>query len=222
MRWQLLDTIFDPGQTEQLYNDLRTSTQTYPQYGALYMPELKTFEYDPEKAAKLLKDAGYDGTPVRYDTEADYYTNAVLAAQAVKEMWGSLGVTMNLNVTKKWTAEDADMDSRNWSNPIYFADPAGSFGTMWAPKGAGTQASWSTTPAYDAMWERFRYSTDIAERKAAHADMMAYIKEEAPFTLLYQPYESYGMSQKVEWKPLPGHIPYVLDFRAGAVSVATN
>lgn len=198
------------------------STHTYPQYGALYMPELKTFEYNPQKAAELLKEAGYAGQPVRYDTDPAYYTNGLLAAQAIKEMWGALGVPMNINVTTKWTAADADMDSRNWSNPMYFADPVGSFGTMWAPKGAGTEASWSSTPAYEAMWERFRYSTDIAERKAAYADMMAYVKEEVPFIPLYQPYESYGMTQKISWKPLPGHIPYVLDFRAGAVSVATN
>ena len=30
------------------------STHTYPQYGELYMPELKTFEYDLEKAKALL------------------------------------------------------------------------------------------------------------------------------------------------------------------------
>jgi peptide/nickel transport system substrate-binding protein len=198
------------------------NTHTFPQYGALYMPELNTFEYNPDKAKELLKEAGYKGEPVRYDTESSYYTNGLLAAQAIKEMWAAVGVPMNINVTPKWTAEDADMDSRNWSNPMYFADPVGSFGTMWAPKGAGTEASWSSTPAYDAMWEKFRYSTDVAVRKQAYAEMMAHVKDEAPFIPLYQPYESYGMTKKLDWKPLPGHIPYVLDFRAGAVSIATN
>lgn len=198
------------------------STHSYPQYGALYMPELQTFEYNPEKAKELLKEAGYDGTPIRYDTDAVYYTNGLLAAQAIKEMWANVGVTMNLNVDPKWTGKDPDMNSRNWSNPMYFADPAGSFGTMWAPKGAGTEASWGTTPAYDALWDRFRYSTDIKERKQAYSEIMAYVKEEAPFVVLYRPYESYGMSKKIDWKPLPGHIPYVLDFRAGAISTATN
>jgi peptide/nickel transport system substrate-binding protein len=37
--------------------------------------------------------------------------------------------------------------------------------------------------------------------------------------VLYQPYESYGMRKGVTWAPLPGHIPYVLDFRAGSVTV---
>jgi peptide/nickel transport system substrate-binding protein len=36
---------------------------------------------------------------------------------------------------------------------------------------------------------------------------------------LYQPYESFGLLKKVNWKPLPGHIPYVLDFRAGQITL---
>ncbi|PTM93536.1 ABC transporter substrate-binding protein [Mycoplana dimorpha] len=196
------------------------STHTYPQYGALYMPELKTFEYDLEKAKALIAESNYDGKPIRFDTDAVYYTNGLLAAQAIKEMWGAIGVELNLNVDPKWTGNDADMETRNWSNPMYFADPAGSYGTMWSPTGARiTAGSWKPSEEYSAMWERFRYSTDVEERKAAYAEIMAYVKEEAPFVLLYQPYESYGLSKNVEWKPLPGHIPYVLDFRAGAITV---
>jgi peptide/nickel transport system substrate-binding protein len=39
---------------------------------------------------------------------------------------------------------------------------------------------------------------------------------------LYQPYESYGMKRSLGWRPLPGHIPYVLDFRAGRVALAAR
>lgn len=195
------------------------STHTYPQYGQLYMPELQTFEYNPEKAKELLKEAGFEGQTVRYDTDPVYYTNGLLAAQAIKEMWAAVGVTMDLKVDPKWTGDDKDMESRNWSNPMYFADPAGSFGTMWSPTGARiTGGSWKPNEAYTEMWERFRYSTDIEARKAAYAEIMAYVKDEAPVLVLYQPYESYGMTKALNWKPLPGHIPYVLDFRAGSIA----
>lgn len=194
------------------------SSHTYAQYGELYMPELDTFEYDPEKARALLAEAGYDGSPIRFDTDAVYYTNGLLAAQAIKEMWAEVGVNMELNVTNEW-GDLANLETRNWSNPMYFADPAGSYGTMWAPGGARIGNTWQPNEAYQGLWDRFRYSTDIAERKAAYAEIMAYVKEEAPVLPLYQPYESYGVSSKVEWKPLPGHIPYVLDFRAGSIAV---
>ena len=48
---------------------------------------------------------------------------------------------------------------------------------------------------------------------------MAMISDDPPVLPLYQPYKSYGMKKQINWKPLPGHIPYVLDFRAGMISV---
>jgi peptide/nickel transport system substrate-binding protein len=196
------------------------STHTFAQFGALYMPELKTFEYNPIEAKRLLKEAGYNGFPIRYDTQAAYYTNGLLAAQAVQEMWSAVGVKATLNVTEKWTGGDADMMSRNWSNPLYYPDPAGSFGVMWAPTGnSATEGRFKANEAYAAAWEKFRFSIDLPTRKQAYAELMEMIRNDPPVLPLYQPYESYGMSVRVNWKPLPGHIPYVLDFRAGRASM---
>lgn len=199
------------------------STHTYPQFGPLYMPELKTFEYDPKKAAQLLKEAGYDGTPIRFDTQAAYYTNGLLAAQAIQEMWGAVGVKIQINVNEKWTGGDADMMARNWSNPMYFPDPAGSFGTMWGPTGnSATEGRFKPSAEYVQVWDRFRYSTDVETRKKAYSELMAMIKDDPPVLPLYQPFESYGMKRSLSWRPLPGHIPYVLDFRAGRVQLSAR
>ncbi|MBC7801411.1 MAG: ABC transporter substrate-binding protein [Gemmatimonadaceae bacterium] len=192
------------------------STHTYPQFGPLYMPELKTFAYDPVRARQLLKESGYDGFPIRFDTAAAYYTNGLIAAQAIQEMWAAIGVKAELNVDDKWTGSDRTMMARNWSNPMYFPDPAGSFGIMWAPTGnSATEGRFKPDAAYVEAWERFRFSTDLEVRRAAYTDLMARIEADPPVLPLYQPYESYGMRRSVMWKPLPGHIPYVLDFRAG-------
>ena len=43
-----------------------------------------------------------------------------------------------------------------------------------------------------------------------------------PVLPLYRPYESWAMRKDIAWAPKPGHIPYVLDFRAGAISFASN
>ena len=199
------------------------ASHTYPQYGPLYMPELQTFAYDPVKAKQLLAESGYDGAPIRFDTFPTYYTNGLLAAQAIREMWAAIGVKTHLNVEDKWTGNDPAMMVRNWSNPLYFPDPAGSFGTMWAP-GAASQSEKRFNPdaTYVETWERFRYSTDVAERRKAYAQLMEMIKNDPPLLVLYQPYESYGLKRSVNWKPLPGHIPYVLDFRAGRITLAAR
>jgi peptide/nickel transport system substrate-binding protein len=199
------------------------TSHTFQQFGQLYMPELSTFDYDPVKAKALLKEAGYDGFPIRFDTQAAYYTNGLLAAQAIQEMWGAVGVKTQLNVTEQWTGGDPTMMARNWSNPMYFPDPAGAFGIMWAPTGnSASEGRFKADEAYTGLWEKFRYSTDLAVRKQAYTELMQAIKNDPPVLPLYQPYESYGMKRALAWRPLPGHIPYVLDFRAGRVTLAAR
>lgn len=199
------------------------TSHTFSQFGALYMPELSTFEYDPAKAKALLKEAGYDGFPIRFDSHSAYYTNGLLAAQAIQEMWAAIGVKTQLNITEKWTGSEPEMMARNWSNPMYFPDPAGAFGIMWAPTGnSASEGRFKADAAYVALWDKFRFSTDIAERKTAYAGLMQAIKNDPPVLPLYQPYESYGMKRSLSWRPLPGHIPYVLDFRAGRVTLAAR
>jgi peptide/nickel transport system substrate-binding protein len=199
------------------------STHTFPQYGDLHTPDLKTFEYDPVKAKELLKQAGYDGFEIRFDTGSAYYTNALIASQALKEMWGAVGINVRINVDEAWTGNKPDMMSRNWSNPMYFADPAGSFGAMWAPEAASeSEGRFKPDANYRATWERFRFSAKVEDRKQAYGEIMEYIKNDPPVLVLWQPFESYGIRKSINWKPMPGHIPYVLDFRAGKVSISTN
>ncbi|MYM54482.1 ABC transporter substrate-binding protein [Thalassovita mangrovi] len=198
-------------------------SHTYKEFGELYMPELKTFEYNPEKAKELLKEAGYDGSEITFDTHPTYYTNGMLAAQAITEMWKEVGINGKVQIAEKWNGGSPELMARNWSNPMYFADPFGSFGVMWAPNGPSEgQGRFNTDEAYAKAWERFRYSKDVETRKAAYAELMDRIKQDPPVLPLYRPYESWAMRKDVNWAPKPGHIPYVLDFRAGSISFASN
>ncbi|PVB61401.1 ABC transporter substrate-binding protein [Labrenzia sp. 011] len=196
------------------------STHTLKEFGELYQPELTTFEYNPEKAKELLQEAGYDGFEVTYHTAPSYYTNGLLAAQAIMEMWAEVGIKGKVVVQDKWNGGSPDMMSRNWSNPMYFADPFGSFGVMWAPDGPSeSQGRFNTDEDYAKAWEQFRFSGDTELRRAAYAELMERIKQDPPVLPLYRPYESWAMKNNIDWAPKPGHIPYVLDFRAGSVAV---
>ena len=197
------------------------STHTMAEMGALHQPELTTFEYDPERARALLDEAGYDGFEITYDTAATYYTNGLLAAQAIMEMWVDVGLNGRVNMQDQWSGNDPEMMARNWSNPMYFADPFGSFGVMWAPEGPSeSEGRFDTDAEYAENWERFRFSTDVEVRKAAYAELMEEIKQDSPVLPLYRPFESWRMQTSVNWAPMPGHIPYVLDFRAGSIALA--
>ena len=58
--------------------------------------------------------------------------------------------------------------------------------------------------------------------QAAFARVMEEVERDAPFFIKYQPYESWGMRADLDWAPFPGHIPYVLDFRAGYIGDEKN
>ncbi|MEO0679460.1 MAG: ABC transporter substrate-binding protein [Pseudomonadota bacterium] len=194
------------------------STHTMAEMGELHMPELTTFEYDLERAKQLIAESDYDGEVIQFDQFPVYYTNGVLASQAIIEMWKEIGVEAELNVTEQWTGNDTTMMTRSWSNPMYFADPFGSFGVMWAPGGPSESVGrFNTDEAYAAAWEKFRFSADVEDRKEAYAELMERIKQDPPVLPLYRPFESWGMKANIDWAPKPGHIPYVLDFRAGSI-----
>ena len=62
----------------------------------------------------------------------------------------------------------------------------------------------------------------VRARLSADAELMQRISQDPPLLPLYRPYESWAMNKNVNWAPKPGHIPYVLDFRAGSISFASN
>lgn len=208
------------------------STHTYPQYGAYYTPDIETFEYNLDEAKKIVAENDLEGTTLPFYTDPVYYTNGLLAAQAMQEMWREIGINIELKVVTSWNDPGtpggwgSPDQIHNWSNPMYFADPHGSFGKMWAPSGAGmTRGLWDPSIGMDEwtkLYDAFRFETDIAARNAAYEALMAEVKKDAPFLVLYQPYESWGMRADLDWAPLPGHIPYVLDFRAGYIGDEKN
>lgn len=191
----------------------------YPQYGDLYMPDYPPAEYDLERAQELLEASSYNGETITFSTSSTYYTNGLLAAQVIAEMWNAIGVKTELLVDHNFEDQNTDFMVGNWSNPMYFPDPAGSYGVMWNPTGARVPIDWQPeAPNYTELYERFRFSRSVDVRREAYREIMDIAREEVPFTLLYQPIEYYGIRKGINWQPLPGHQPYGLDFRADNLS----
>ena len=201
------------------------STHTYPQFGDFYTPDIITFRHDLDEAKKIVAENNLEGTELLFHTHPVYYTNGVLAAQAMQEMWAEIGINVSLNVAIE-RPNASIREVANWSNPMYFADPHGSFGKMWAPTGAGiSRGFWEPSigiEEYTKLYDAFRYETDVEKRNAAFARVMEEVERDAPFFIKYQPYESWGMRADLDWAPFPGHIPYVLDFRAGYIGDEKN
>ncbi len=191
----------------------------FPQFGDIYMPDYPPPAYDPERARELLEASSYEGETITFHTASTYYTNGLLAAQAVTEMWKAIGVNTQLlvdvNTEDFWT----EVMVANWSNPLYFTDPAGSYGVMYSPEGFRGSDRWTGRhDEYRALYDRFRYTLDLEERKKLYREVLGYWEDFVPATILYQPIEFYGVRKGVNWQPLPGSQTYILDFRADNLS----
>ena len=137
------------------------------------------------------------------------------------EMWRDVGLNarINLNPEDYWNYETAIANA--WSNPVYFPDPAGSYGVMWAPNGIrGSNAAWlGEHPEYEVLYDAFRYEQDVDARRELYGQVLDYWEDFVPGIILYQPIEYYGVADGVEWRPLPGTQPYILDSRAGSLTL---
>lgn len=195
------------------------ATHTMPEYGDMHQPDMVHYTYDPERAKELLAEAGYNGEEILYETQGNYYTNGLLTAQAVAEMWRAIGVNAVVRDVSTWNASDPEMQVRNWSNMMFFNDPYGNYGMLWAPNGNAESLGRYNVPEEDyPLWDAFRFGETDEIRKDAFEKIMDRNTSDPASIALLRPYESWAMTQDVNWAPMPGNIPYILDFRAGSIS----
>lgn len=132
---------------------------------------------DPEKAATLLKEANYDGKPVRILTSRQYefhYKMAQVAAEYLK----AAGINVDLQVVDWATLTQRRADPTLWdiyiSHSPFLPEPAliGALSTS-AP------GNWDT-PARKVAVDAFNAETDPKKRIALWADVQKVIYAEAP------------------------------------------
>lgn len=199
-----------------------TSLQ-FPDYGDMYLPDVKTVEYNVEKAKQLVQESGYDGTPIEVTIRADYYEQGDLAVQAMIEMWKEIGVTATLRQVPDVNAfDDSTIMIRSWSNPLYYPDPMGLIDASWS------DTIWVSTRGFfqpeNEEWfssfETARFSTDVQERKDAIRKLNEIAKDEAGFILMYQPFEYFVTSGDLEWNVPKNYRAYTISLRAGDIALA--
>jgi len=187
------------------------NSHQYPEFGELYDETRNGLVYDPDKARALLAEAGYDGEEIVYNTRANYYTNALPAAQAIVEMWKAVGLNARLNIVESTDdLPDEIRMVRTWSNSTRYPDPAGALWNLWGPNG-GVQKNGEWVPQeFNALGAELDRTADMAKRREVFQGMLDIWEEDAPGTILYQPLETYGVRKSLKWQP---YSFYYMDLR---------
>jgi len=188
-----------------------------PAYGDLYIPDYPAPGFDPAEARALVRAAGYGGQPIPYRILPNYYTLQLQTAQILVEMWKAVGLNVDMQVRENVGAVTSPADGRgirDWSNTIFWNDPAGVLVRLFGPNGPTQRVfrEWSNEE-FNAQSEILSSSLDTAARKAAFRRMLEIFDRDDPAgTVLHDLTMFYGKRKDVAWQPYP--IEY-MDFRAG-------
>ncbi len=165
-----------------------------------YDPTLKPYPYDPEKAKKLLAEAGVSGLKVNLSTPSGRYILDKEVAEAIAGMLRAVGVEADLNVVEFGTyvqiltSKKLDgLGFQGWGNPLHDAD--GTFSLLFLPE---SPFSYYGNPAVSEKIIKARSLMDDKKRMALYKEVQRDLFDDAPFIFLYQQVDHWGVSKAVK------------------------
>jgi peptide/nickel transport system substrate-binding protein len=211
---------------EQIYYGLPTPTESYlPRQSWAFNPDLPQQTYDPEKAKKLLDDAGWkpgsDGVREKNGVRLEF-TNSTTAGNHVREQaqqllqqnWADIGAKMTISnlppavmwgdywMLSKFDSTMVGIDFMVGPDPDatdYFSSKS-----IAAKGGGGQNTCQYVNPLVDACLAEGASSADPAKRKAAYLKMQEQTRKDLPYLPIFQ----YAMVQGTKSK-LEGFAPNV-------------
>jgi peptide/nickel transport system substrate-binding protein len=184
-----------------------------PAFGELYEPNRRFFAYDPNKAKRLLAEAGYKGEEITFRLASGYYVGSDDAAQIIQAMWNKVGIKMRLELVESRTkAAEAGADVYMTSAAFRFPDPLGGGAIVAFGPDSGIQKAgfWTPKTDYNAKAAALQQARDPAERRHLFQHLLDLFEREAPATILYAANEIYAKRKSVRFT----HYPlYYLDLR---------
>ena len=181
-----------------------------------YNSNIKPYEYDPEKARALLTEAGY---PNGFEASMMFVTDGQIVGepeivQAVVADLAKVGVKVTLSPTEfntyvqKWVQVlNTETDLFTHSNANNTADADFNLTTNVYSKGRGQERTgfyWPTPADVDEAIIQGRSIVDVQEREKLYHRVMERIHEEAPFIFMFDQFDSYAVSKRLQnFKPRP-------------------
>lgn len=172
-----------------------------PQYFG-FNPDLKPYEFDQEKAKKLLADAGVTGT---LDIELEVPLGRYLAASDIGQIIAGQLAEIGVNATIR------EMEFGAWAKK-YSGGDLGNValtGQAWPTLDAdgllslyhsSNPTSYFKNAEFDAALEAGRSTTDVNARLEQYKTATKIMCEEAPAVFLFSQPLTYAHSDRVEWQ----------------------
>ena len=202
-------------------NDLVLEGLFFPAKGVLppsmpgYNKNLKGYEFNPEKAKQLMKEAGYpNGLEVTLQVNQNVRHKAV--AEAIQAQVADLGIKMNIKIVD-WGVHldmvdrgDFTMFRMGWI--VDYLDPDNFLYVNLHSDNFGQKGNYSRykNPEADKLMMQARIETNPAKRKALYQKAEQIIVNDAPWMFLFHYYNNAATQKWVEGAKLPAFGDYVM------------
>lgn len=174
---------------------------------------VEPYPYDPDRARKLLQEAGYD--------KGELNIEFVNFRKELNPVWQSIASNLadaGINVTTKF---DPNFFTDTWQvgsqKPNQISIRSNNNLTMDADFALGLELDskrrglYFNTPETDAAIAKARGTADVKERQAVYDSLNADLHETAPVVFLYSTDSIYGASSRIDWQPRPDGAIYLAD-----------
>jgi peptide/nickel transport system substrate-binding protein len=186
-------------------NAIRLGTP-FTKYHFGYDPQLQPYAFNPEKAKKLLAEAGYAN---RFDlvlnSPSGRYLNDKEVSEAVAGDLRKIGINASVRIGEWGSYMNMLYDHKGgpsyilgWGGATFDADA-----TLFPLLRTGQVLSHYSNPALDALIEEGRSIMDKGKRQKIYSVAARLLKEDAAWAFAYQQMDIYGVSERISWKPRP-------------------
>jgi peptide/nickel transport system substrate-binding protein len=171
-----------------------------------YDPSIKCHAFDPQKAAQLLREAGYDpnSLTLTLDTPSGRYPLDKEVSEAIAAQIGKLGVAVHVRVNE-WrdhldkiiNRRAGDMFFLGWGPDL---EPIGTIGQLFVHN--LTYSSFGD-PHIEQMIAKAEQTVDPRQNAAAFRTIQEALEPMAPWVPLWQQHDLYGVANWIGWQPRP-------------------
>lgn len=181
-----------------------------------YIDSIKAYEYDPDQAAQMLKDAGYviatEESVVRMKEDIALSFEMIYPndgkhqaiAEAIQRDWAAIGVQVTITPVDYAIMITERLQSRSYEaalvdlNLSRFPDPDPyPFWDQAQATGGQNYSQWDNRIASEYL-EQARTITDIDERSRLYRNFQVIFIEEIPSIPLYFPVYTYAVDQEIK------------------------